>query len=340
MWGPVLRKVKDHEFTFITTNYDRAIELAANVEGVLLADGFDSFTGGEIAPWVGFNTLDGRSLLVKLHGSTDWYTERKSGDPLKLRHPMPLFGRGTLRLSNGTDLGSALVLPSREKLLTRAPYPRLSQAFLNAADRCEAAVFIGSSLRDPHIHDAAVQIASKRPVFVINPSGNSLGVSHAQPIAQDASEFLISTLPTALHNPDPVSVLSCVQTSLKRSKLSIIALLQVATDSRASTDQRCEAIERLDNQSVILDDYLIQRLLSEDDGIVARYALGLIPISPDRNTLLTAALNSAHAAEPAFAEELTLLKQMMGERVLEESQPLQINVPNPQSLALSIDQNC
>ena len=43
MWGPVLRAVKSHEASFVTTNYDRAIELAANAEGVHLADGFARF---------------------------------------------------------------------------------------------------------------------------------------------------------------------------------------------------------------------------------------------------------------------------------------------------------
>ncbi len=91
-----------------------------------------------------------------------------------------------LRLSNGEALGSALILPSREKLLTKPPYPRLTQAFLNAADRCEAAVFVGSSLRDPHIRDAASSIASDRPLFLVNPSGDTLGVNQARAIAQPA----------------------------------------------------------------------------------------------------------------------------------------------------------
>lgn len=34
MWGSVLRSAKGHELTFVTTNYDRAIELAANAEVV------------------------------------------------------------------------------------------------------------------------------------------------------------------------------------------------------------------------------------------------------------------------------------------------------------------
>lgn len=155
MWGPVLRAATSVDLTLVTTNYDRAIELAANAEQVRLDDGFGQFDQGETATWVGFDPEIGHPLLVKLHGSTDWYSEGQLASPTKLRHPMPLFGRAVLHLAGGQDLGSALVLPSREKLLTHDPYPRLSQTFLNAADCCDIAIFVGSSLRDHHIRSAA-----------------------------------------------------------------------------------------------------------------------------------------------------------------------------------------
>ena len=161
MWGSILRATKSVEISFVTTNYDRSIELAANGEKICLDDGFRSFEQGETAPWIGFALDKGHPMLVKLHGSTDWYEDSQEGKPTKLRHPMPLFGRSALRLADGQQLGSALVLPSREKLLTRPPYPRLSQAFLNAADCCDLAVFVGSSLRDNHIRDAARSVASR-----------------------------------------------------------------------------------------------------------------------------------------------------------------------------------
>ncbi len=310
MWGSVLRTVTKHELIFVTTNYDRAIELATNAEKITLTDGFESFGDKEVASWVGFDAANSNPTIVKLHGSTDWYAEQATGHPLKLRHPMPLFGRATLRLPNGEELGSSLVLPSREKLLTRPPYPRLTQAFLNAADNCEAAVFVGSSLRDPHVRDAASTIASKRPVFVVNSTGNSLDVPQALPIAQSASEFLISTLPEALSHPEKLTMIAPTSGVPGTRDANVLGLLRIAMDVQEQMDRRCEAIEYLDQRSVTLDEHLVGKLLADEDETVSRYALGLVATSPGRDRLLVSAGESPHARNPAFAEELALLEQM------------------------------
>ena len=209
MWISVLRAASSVDLTLVTTNYDRAIELAANTGKVPIDDGFGPFDPGEIASWAGFRQDgDGHPLLVKLHGSTDWYAAGQFGSLTKLRHPMPLFGRTSLRLVDGTQLNSALVLPSREKLLTRSPYPRLSQTFLNAADCCDLAIIVGSSLRDQHIRDAVGATASRVPLFVVNPSGDTYGLENIRVIKQCASTFLISTLPHALTAGDPAAALA------------------------------------------------------------------------------------------------------------------------------------
>lgn len=312
MWGSVLRIAKEHELTFATTNYDRAIELAANAVDILLDDGFELLQDREVARWVGFNAGMGKTCLVKLHGSTDWYTDRNSDQPLKLRHPMPLFGLGTLRLSSSEELGSSLVLPSREKLLTKPPYPRLSQAFLNAADQCEGAIFVGSSMRDPHIRDAAIAIGANRSLFVVNPHGNSLGLDNVHIIEQPASQFLISTLPAALSDPEPLMILHQASWTPGKKYTNILGLLRVAMDGKEQTKRRCEMIENLDRLSINLDEYLISELLSDENGTVSRFALGLVPTSVDRDTLLGVALKLHHATDDvSFEEELTLLKQMI-----------------------------
>lgn len=312
MWGSVLRAAGEHELTFVTTNYDRGIELAANAVGITLMDGFEPFGGGEVARWIGFSSSNTNTSIIKLHGSTDWYSEQNSGHPLKLRHPMPLFGRGTLRLSNGEELGSALILPSREKILSKPPYPRLTQAFLNAVDSCDAAVFVGSSLRDEHIKDAAASIAMTRPVYIVNPNGNSLEVPHAKSIAQPASEFLVSTLPASLAYSEPLNMIGQDSSNEKKNTTSMLELLQIATNSQEHTDRRCEAIERLDQQSVTLGEHLISKLLSDNDVTVSRYALGLVATSPDRDVLLDSAKMSLHLSDASFAEELTLLEKIAG----------------------------
>ena len=312
MWGSVLRTAKDHTLTFVTTNYDRAIELAANAVGVSLSDGFNPFGGEEVAAWAGFPAEGSNASIVKLHGSTDWYSDKDSGAPLKLRHPMPLFGRGTLRLSNGKELGSALILPSREKLLSKEPYPRLTQAFLNNVDACEAAVFVGSSLRDNHVRTAASTIAASRPVFVVNPEGNSFGIDQAHAIAQLASQFLISTLPAALSHSEPTTILREAPGASSKMDSNVLQLLKIAMSAEEHVNRRCEAIEILDDQeSVVLDEHLVRLLISDENETVSRYALGLVPDSSSKKPLLTAALESPHATDRAFADELELLKTMI-----------------------------
>ena len=243
MWGSVLRAAKDVGITVVTTNYDRAIEMAANGESVSLDDGFSIFEQRETAPWRGFGSDKSQTTLVKLHGSTDWYSDYESGEPTKLRHPMPLFGRSALRLSDGKALSSAIVLPSREKLLTRPPYLRLSQAFLNAADACDLAVFVGSSLRDGHVRDAARSVAQRAPVFIVNPDGNNLGVEKSIAIAQHASLFLVSTLPNALQSTTPRDVLEQAGRSRGATSKSILAATIQLLDKRATREQRCGAVE-------------------------------------------------------------------------------------------------
>lgn len=58
MWGPLLRVSRSIDLVLVTTNYDRAIELAANAERMALQDGFGKFGDDETASWVGFGSDD------------------------------------------------------------------------------------------------------------------------------------------------------------------------------------------------------------------------------------------------------------------------------------------
>lgn len=310
MWGPVLRAASSPDLTLVTTNYDRAIELAANTGNVPIDDGFGPFDRGETASWIGFRQDDIHPRLVKLHGSTDWYAVGEFDSPTKLRHPMPLFGRASLRLADGTELGSALVLPSREKLLTHSPYPRLSQTFLNAADCCDLAIFVGSSLRDHHIRGAAEATARRVPLFVVNPSGETYGLENARAIKQCASTFLIATLPHALMDEDPVAALASI-TSGDNDDKGILFIVRQALDSDISADIRCRALEQLDEMGIPLDPFSLRQLLADRNAAVARYALGLISLSADRLKLVEEAGATSHINEPAFLEDLQLLRQML-----------------------------
>ncbi len=95
------------------------------------------FGPGEWGHWRGFDASPAGALrLLKVHGSTDWYRVVDSEDVVKLRHPMPLFGGVHLHLPGDAgplSLGSALVLPSREKLKNLPPFPTLSHELYQAA---------------------------------------------------------------------------------------------------------------------------------------------------------------------------------------------------------------
>ncbi len=312
MWGEVLRATEKAEISFVTTNYDRAIELAANGVGVRLDDGFEIFAEEEIAKWVGFKENEYCPTLIKLHGSTDWFADEQVGDPMKLRHPMPLFGRSVLMLET-QKFNSALVLPSREKMLTKAPYPRLSQAFLNAADGCDLALFVGTSLRDPHIRNAVQSVAAKNiPVFIVGPGVSPFGRSgETAVVSQHASTFLISTLPNALCASDPISVLQNSSHSDSPATTSIFPAVRDLLNTDARAIRRCQAIEELDKVEATLAPALIEQLLGDGNSTVARYTLGLIPQSTSYTSLVEIASNCPHIGDPAFREELDILHRFI-----------------------------
>lgn len=311
MWGWVLHLAETHRITIVTTNYDRAIELAANAEKVSLDDGFAPFAEGETARWRGFGNSETEPLLVKLHGSTDWFADMDAGKPVKLRHPMPLFGQAVLQIE-GWKLDKGLVLPSRDKMLTGAPYPRLSQTFLNAADCCELALFVGSSLRDDHIWDGARMIADRAPVFVVGPDGAHRAVEGACSIVQHASRFLISTLPNAMLTGDPVSALRAVTGASSESR-SILGSVGVLLDTSVGSGRRCDAVEEIDDVDATLPPAAIQELLAGADAAVARYVLGLVPYSANREQLIEFA-RSLHTNDSAFTDELGILCELLSQK--------------------------
>ena len=310
MWGSVLQASETHDITFVTTNYDRAIELAANGEGVPLQDGFATLDSVENIPWSGFEPKGITPKLVKLHGSTDWFSEKNSSEPIKIRHPMAMFGRATL-LFDGMELGSALILPSREKLLTRAPYPRLTQAFLNAADECEVAFFVGSSLRDDHIRNAARAIASRVPVFVVNISEDSRGVEGAFTIAEHASTFLISTLSNALCSANPLEILKEYSRSVVKEQGGILSIVKELLNADLEKKVRCNAAELLHGRKVTLAPKLVEQVLNQGDATFGRYVLGLIPYSAAYRELMEIAQNSVHSGDEAYRDEVAILRKVV-----------------------------
>lgn len=183
---------------------------------------------------------------------------------------------------------------------------------LNAADACDEAVFIGTSLRDHHVRDAATAIASSRPVAFVSPRGRDPQIPGLIEVQQTASEFLMSTLPTALRSSASLSSLSGHHTT--SPGLNVLSEVRTATNVAEDRDRRCRAIENLDQAGLTLDEALISQLVGDHDIDVARFALGLVAAFPTYGRLLTTAETSPHANDPAFVEELDLLRSMIESR--------------------------
>ena len=311
MWGSLLRAIDLHDVTLATTNYDRAIEIAANAVGVPVDDGFEELADKDVVPWIGFSTETKRKTVIKLHGSTDWYAKDAGNEPVKLRHPTALHGQSELRLPTGEQLRSALILPSREKMLANQPYPRLLQQLLNNTDECELAVYIGSSLRDPHILEAVNSTIKRVPTFIVNPDP-SVQVEGSTYINQCASTFLLSTLPDALAS-NPEERLFRAAREQSNGDHGVLGAARDLLDSDKETRVRCDAIELLDEMGATLNPTQLAILLRDDDLEVARYALSLVCGSSQSTDLLAKAQESQHAIAPAsaFREDLELLRSMV-----------------------------
>lgn len=313
MWAPTLRIMDRVELTIASTNYDRAVEITASRLKKGIDDGFVPFAGNETAAWKGFVGATGPRLL-KLHGSTDWY-HGADHKVFKLRHPMPLYGPLEIvsRRAANLPLHSALVLPSREKQVTVPPFPELGAEFRNRAADAEVAVFVGSSLRDPHIRDVCVNCARTRHTFVVSKSGvftEGILPDGAVVIRQSAGQFLISTFPRFLLSQN-VQVLADAAVSGKSAVAETLQWIVTACGTSAFTRDRCDAIERLADAALPLPGAEVEALLRSTDADVSLYALGLVQSSPDRERLLEVAKALAEAKGGAeFLAELKLLERL------------------------------
>ena len=314
LWGTALRRISNQNICFVTTNYDRSIEIGCRYTSKKLDDGFSDFDGQEYAQWKGINDTSYLKIL-KIHGSTDWYLG-EDNLVYKLKHPMPLYGDLSISSKNSEipKMTSAIVLPTREKKINQPPYPDLNTNFRNAARGAEIAVFIGTSLRDPDIKDIFQQCSNKIPTYLVSIEQSQLNLlsnSQAKIILQTASEFLISTLPKFLDNADPkyldeISMIKC------NEERSVLPWLVTAGDNQQSQDVICNSIERLADNNISIDLSYFKSLLKHEDSTIRCYALALVPNSVDCEALLNTAEDLA-AAEPngKFANELSTLKQMM-----------------------------
>jgi hypothetical protein len=319
VWTPLLRCSDTTTLTIATTNYDRAIEIAAQRLSLSFDDGFEPFGTREWTPWRGIEAPNEMRLL-KIHGSTDWYRVSDTDDVVKLRHPMPLFGGVSLRLTGESPgyLGSALVLPSREKLKNLPPFPDLSHELYASAKDADAAVFVGSSLRDPDLKQLCRSICERGiPTLVVGrsaarePEGAAPAASYV--LRQSASTFLISTLPRLVRELGLThDRLREVADGNQYGTESLLPHLRMLTAPESSTSARSNAIETLWRLRADIGAEMIRTLLGDGRGPIAVDALGLVPTCGDAPALLAHAEELAMTSgEAAFQSEVALLRQVL-----------------------------
>jgi NAD-dependent SIR2 family protein deacetylase len=154
-----------------TTNYDCLIEAAAAEAGCAYSDGFQAPSSRPESRWTGdFNT---GFLLLKLHGSVNWYEEDGSEELFRLERGFPLPSY-EYRLTHGARvLRPLMIIPTLEKSVLRRPYAGLFTKFSDALNEVDLLVVIGNSLRDEHIRNTIIERAPRLNVVLINPTANA-----------------------------------------------------------------------------------------------------------------------------------------------------------------------
>jgi len=314
LWLPLFRQLGHHELTIATTNYDRAIEIAVAEIGAELHDGFSPFKTNEYTGWEGFQD-DQFPRLLKLHGSTDWYHSHDGGKVWKLRHAMPLFGALTLRAgaNPSLELGSAAVLPSREKKVTLAPYPALMFEFQLAARQVDLVMFVGTSLRDADIRSMCEEAANRVPTWFVSrrDSIESFAPDNVRHIRQSASYFVVSTLTHSLKASTPDEAARVLDKAPAYTD-SVLAPVVLLADKRNKAEERCSAIEKLASLRIGLLQDDIEPLFRDPNAEIRVYALGLVQDSPDRDSLMQAARTIAEEEpDSPFAKETQMLAKLV-----------------------------
>jgi len=311
VWSPTFANLALNNLCVVTSNYDRAIEVGARAAGVILDDGFDSAPHDEVAEWRDF-TPSAPVLLLKVHGSTDWY-QASSGAPVKLKHPIPLFGDFELRRRSDAALvlTVALVLPSREKRITTPPYPSISASFHHRARAADAAVFVGTSLRDPHLRSVFDECARRIPTALVSRSSAPQMNERAIYIAQSSSYFLSSTLPRLLSDSQRFGDNLRAERDNAYSG-SVIDDLLLARDVTQPEALRCAAIERLLGAKFSMDASGLRGLLKDTSSAIRRFALGLVPTSfGDEDLIAFAEQTAADNQDADLADEILVLKELV-----------------------------
>lgn len=123
-----------------TLNYDRGMELAADIVGCEIDTGVESWRGGLEWAWNGKGTQ-----LLKLHGSIDWTQDR----PDTFNVPKVSIGP---RSESPWQEPPAIIFGTREKLRATGPFLAMLCEFGQWLRETDNLIIVGYSLRDDHIN--------------------------------------------------------------------------------------------------------------------------------------------------------------------------------------------
>lgn len=160
----------------ITLNYDLTVERLAEEGGIEIDRGIERWVPGQS---LGFEQVDGRINLLKLHGSVDWELVDRSPrtvhpPQIKLLEPEVPYDPDDDSAPPRHEPGLPwIVVGDREKLATDGPTLDLLHAARTALNEADSLVVVGYSFADAHVNAMVrnwMAASADRTLTVIDPS--------------------------------------------------------------------------------------------------------------------------------------------------------------------------
>jgi len=151
LW-PLEGMSKNEKLNIFTLNYDAAVEIFCENNGIRYTDGFepDWNKGRFVEKNIQIN-------LFKLHGSLYWF-RTKSNKTIKV--PMKGLQSSLLKYLTDEEVSEMMIYPTLEKNKQLGVYSWLSQKFKDELNRSDVCVIMGYSFRDGDIKDSIIESLS------------------------------------------------------------------------------------------------------------------------------------------------------------------------------------
>jgi SIR2-like domain len=205
---PILALLKEQgQLRIATLNYDRAIEILAEDNGVVCDTSIVRWS--ETRRWKWPETGIG---LMKLHGSTDWYWDTSRVNGLM---PQSIVRQGT------NPAMPAVIFGEREKLRPAGPFLSLLSEFAQSLSEVTELIVIGYSFRDDHINVLISDWLNTRPdstITVVDPYFTAEPRLLSQPVSYAAQLF------TTLHGDEEKGISSRIAVVRGSAKEELPAL--------------------------------------------------------------------------------------------------------------------